>query len=264
MLLPTDESVELVELALQDGVGRARETVTGKAKVRVLDLGEDSRAPASVAAPRSRGAIPVHDPAFAAAALKRARTFLDSRWTLSPGSFQRAGIVHECEPPDGKYWARPTHLTADKVGKAVAAIPYKWGGFDSVEQFKQRVAAASPALAGDVCTCREARFNGCMVAQAAGIDCSGFVSRAWGLSEHRGTSQLAAMSADLPDFFHLQLGDMLDRPGSHVRLFIGFEPGPEVRLRTLESAVSCGGVCERVFTPAQLVNYRPMRLRKRG
>ena len=44
---------------------------------------------------------------------------------------------------------------------------------------------------------------------------------------------------------------------------LGFEPGPEVRLRTLESAVSCGGVCERVFTPVQLASYRPMRLRRR-
>jgi hypothetical protein len=47
-----------------------------------------------------------------------------------------------------------------------------------------------------------------------------------------------------------------------VRLFVRFEPGPEVRLRTLESAVSCGGVCEKVYTPAQLIYYRPMRLRR--
>jgi hypothetical protein len=123
------------------------------------------------------------------------------------------------------------------------------------------LSAPRPALAGDVCTCRDDRYNGCMVAQSAGVDCSGLVSRAWGLPEHKGTTQLAQMAADLPDMFHLKPGDILNRPGSHVRLFVRFEPGPEVRLRTLESAVSCGGVCERVYTPAQLASYRPMRLR---
>ena len=101
-----------------------------------------------------------------------------------------------------------------------------------------------------------------MVARAAGVDCSGFVSRAWGLKAHNGTFKLASIAAPLPTIFDLKPGDILNRPGNHVRLFVGFEPGPEVRLRTLESAVSCGGVCERVFTPAQLQYYRPMRLRR--
>ena len=100
------------------------------------------------------------------------------------------------------------------------------------------------------------------MAKAAGVDCSGFVSRAWGLGSHNGTSKLASTAASCPSLFDLKPGDILNRPGSHVRLFVGFEPGPEVRLRTLESAVSCGGVCERVYTPAQLISYRPMRLRR--
>lgn len=265
MLQPGEEAVELIELTLAQGaIGEAREAVTGRPAVRVLDLGGEKPPPAPPAVARPRGPIPPYDQAFAAAAIKRARAFLDARWTLSPANFVRPGIVHECEPPDGKYWTRPTRFSAAHVGKQVAAVPYKWGGFDSVEQFQRRMSAARPALAGDVCTCREARFDGCLVAAAAGIDCSGFVSRSWDLGEHRGTSQLAGIAADLPDLFHLKPGDILNRPGAHVRLFVGFEPGPEVRLRTLESAVSCGGVCERVFTPAQLAAYRPMRLRRAG
>ena len=265
VLQPSDETVELIALTLGQGLtSKARETVSGRPNVRVLDLGDEKPPPPPPALARPLGPIPPHDPAFAAAALKRARAFLEARWTLSPASFLRPGIVHECEPPLGKYWSRPTRFSQAHVGKQVAAVPYKWGGFDSVEQFQRRVSGARPALAGNVCTCREARFNGCQVAAAAGIDCSGFVSRSWGLAAHRGTTQLTGIAADLPDLFHLKPGDILNRPGAHVRLFVGFEPGPEVRLRTLESAVSCGGVCERVFTPAQLAAYRPMRLRRGG
>lgn len=264
MIQPKAESVELIELTLVQGlVGDAAEKPVGAPPVAVMDVGDSTVSPAPEppfeAAPARTPSA--YNAAFADAVLARARRYLDAQWTLQPGNFRQPEIEHNCEPPQGLYWARPTRLTEAKVGKAVTAVPYKWGGFDSVEQFKQRLAAARPALAGNVCTCREPQFNGCMVARAAGVDCSGFVSRAWGLKEHSGTSRLAALAAPLPGLFELRPGDILNRPGSHVRLFVGFEPGPEMRLRTLESAVSCGGVCERVYTPAQLINYRPMRLR---
>ena len=261
LMQPSEESIELRRLTLGKGLSGAREEVSGKPAVRVLDLGEDIVAqPTEAPADRAQGPVPAHSAAFGAAAIERAHRYLHAHWTLRPANFLQSGIANDCEPPEGRYWTRPTRLSEAHVGKKVAGIPYKWGGFDSVEQFKHRLSGANPALAGDVCTCRDDRYNSCLVPGAAGIDCSGFVSRAWGLPEHKGTTQLAQMAADLPDLFHLKPGDMLDRPGSHVRLFIRFEPGPEVRLRTLESAVSCGGVCERVYTPVQLMSYRPMRL----
>jgi hypothetical protein len=265
MMHPLPESVEFIELTLVEGrAGEAREERVGAPRVNVLDVGNPTDT--FVDAPYDAGAAPsrppAHDPAFASATLARAKEYLDAQWTLQAGNFRQSGIEHNCEPEDGLYWSRPTRLTEAKVGNTVTSVPYKWGGFDSVGQFKQRLAASRPALAGNVCTCREARFNGCMVARAAGVDCSGFVSRAWGLNAHNGTSRLAAIAAPLPSLFDLRPGDILNRPGNHVRLFVGFEPGPEMRLRTLESAVSCGGVCERVYTPAQLIFYRPMRLRR--
>lgn len=266
LMHPKDESVELIELKLVEG--RAADAVkerVGAPPVKVMDVGDPGSTVyhAPYEAGRGRGPPPAHDSTFAAATLARAREFLDAQWTLNPGNFRQPGVEHNCEPPQGLYWARPTRLTDAKVGRLVHSVPYKWGGFDSVDGFKRRVDSTHPALAGDVCTCREQQFNGCLVASAAGIDCSGFVSRAWGLRDHEGTSRLASLSAELPSLFDLKPGNILNRPGNHVRLFVGFEPGPEVRLRTLESAVSCGGVCERVYTPAQLIFYRPMRLRRR-
>ena len=66
-------------------------------------------------------------------------------------------------------------------------MPYRWGGDDTPQTFKARV--RSGALAGDICTCRSAALNYCLVQGSAGVDCSGFVSRAWGIGK-RGTSGL--------------------------------------------------------------------------
>ena len=263
LMHPQEESIELIELTLRQGfAGEVKEQLVGAPRVKVLDVGDST--PEVVDLPYDPGRVrkaPAHDAAFGAAAVERAKAFLDARWPLRPPNFQQPGLEHNCEPEQGLYWARPTRLSEEKLGQAVRAVPYKWGGFDSVAQFQLRLSSPRPALAGDVCTCREARFNGCIVDRAAGIDCSGFVSRAWGLKEHVGTYGLAKMATPLPSLFDLKPGDILNRPGNHVRLFVRFEPGPEVRIRTLESAVSCGGVCERVYTPAQLQFYRPMRLR---
>jgi hypothetical protein len=264
MMQPTEDSVELNELTLVDGrAGAATEKKVGSPPVNILDVGDAKVPPVpNISLPAVRGKAPPYDAAFGAATLARARQYLDAQWTLKPGNFLQSGIQHNCEPEQGLVWSRPTRLSEAKLGKTVSSLPYKWGGFDSVDQFKSRMASSRPALAGNVCTCRQAEYNGCMVARAAGVDCSGFVSRAWGLKAHNGTFKLASIAAPLPTIFDLKPGDILNRPGNHVRLFVGFEPGPEVRLRTLESAVSCGGVCERVFTPAQLQYYRPMRLRR--
>jgi hypothetical protein len=263
LMQPNEESIDMIELTLLDGrIGEAVQKRLGEAPVEVMDVGDQIAAPANLPYPPARGAPPPYNPAFGAVTLARARQFLVAQWTLKPGNYLQSGIVHECEPERGRTWSRPARFTRDKVGTNVTGLPYKWGGFDSVEQFKQRVNAARPALAGNVCTCREPRYGGCMVARAAGVDCSGFISRAWGLKIHTGTSLLAQEAVQLPGFLELKPGDILNRPGNHVRLFVRFEPGPEVRLRTLESAVSCGGVCEKIYTPAQLIYYRPMRLKR--
>lgn len=265
MMQPTDDSIELVELTLVDGrAGNAVEKLIGTTPVNIMDVGTTKPDVVRVPYTPSRRPAPAYDPAFGAAALARARTFLEAEWALKPGNYLQPGIAHNCEPEQGQYWARPVRLNEGKVGKEVTALPYKWGGFDSVAQFKQRVDSARPALAGNVCTCREPAYGGCQVAKAAGVDCSGFVSRAWGLKAHNGTTVLARSAAELSNLFDLRPGDILNRPGSHVRLFVRFEPGPEVRIRTLESSVSCGGVCEKVYTPAQLMTYRPMRLLRGG
>lgn len=254
--------IQLSRITLPEGrEGEAETQDIGPAPTRTLDVGgveliDDSR---FALEPLVRDADE-YDPAFASAALARARAYLDARWTLNAANFRQPSIPHRCAPPQAK-WLRPSRLTASQVGKEVKAIPYKWGGFDTVDGFKSRL-ARNPALAGDVCTCRQPAYGYCTVARAAGVDCSGFVSRAWGLRAHHGTTRLGSLADRLPSLTALRPGDALNRPGNHVRLVVRIEPGVELRIRTLESSVSCGGVCEEVYNPSQLEGYRPLRLRQ--
>jgi hypothetical protein len=69
----------------------------------------------------------------------------------------------------------------------------------------------------------------------AGIDCSGFVSYCWGipLSSHiYGTSNLRDVGGKLKSNWvtDLKPGDALNKPGSHVVLFTGYNPDGTINI----------------------------------
>jgi hypothetical protein len=262
LMQPGAASITLQRIHLSENREEIRPI--GSLPVQVLDVGEPEIIPPPSTRPASeeeRSTPPPYDAARAAVILSRARQYLTLAWPLRAQNFQHAGVENRCEKRAGKYWSRPLTVQQEHIGQQLSGMPYRWGGFDTVPAYLQKIASPSDKLAGNVCTCRETQYGQCIVSESAGIDCSGFVSRAWGLSTHTGTSQLSAVSAPLNNLNDLRPGDALNKPGSHVRLFVRFEPGPEIRIRTLESAISCGGVCEKVYRPAQLVQYRPIRLR---
>lgn len=96
------------------------------------------------------------------------------------------------------------------VGTNVS-IPYMWGGFSSLIQYDQGLLEGK--CAGDKYT---ATYAG--TACAEGLDCSGFVSRAWGKTSKYGTSTLPSISSEYPSFDDLKPGDIVNLAGSHVRL----------------------------------------------
>jgi hypothetical protein len=99
-----------------------------------------------------------------------------------------------------------------------------------------------------------------VVGFAAGVDCSGFVSRSWGIPK-LGTTGLAQVARAVPDITKLRPGDALNKAGSHVRLFVGFKPGPDLVFEVIESATNlrCEGVCRSTYTTQQLAGYHPLR-----
>lgn len=156
-----------------------------------------------------------------------------------------------CTGFDGRV-RRPAYLQG-KVGQEVRGVPYCWGCFGSLVQFKRRVDAGT--LAGNWCTREDPRRD------TAGVDCSAFVSAAWGLARHYTTADIPGITKPLANPWDLKPGDALNKPGSHVMLFVRFTPDRKVEV--LESATgSCNGrVCRNIYPLSVLLarGYQPVR-----
>ncbi len=106
-------------------------------------------------------------------------------------------------------------------GQVNEGIPYKWGGFDDPASFD--AAIANGLAAGDVSSPAKRRADNAGVSkQAAGVDCSGFVSRCLNLPRVHDTSQLPSVCDELPSISDLQPGDILNIPRRHVLLCAGW------------------------------------------
>lgn len=105
-------------------------------------------------------------------------------------------------------------------GEMNQGVPYKWGGFDDLSSFDQGVAAGRAA--GDVSSAakREADNAG-VSAEAAGVDCSGFISRCLKLPTVHDTTQLPAVCTPIAAA-DLRPGDLLNIPRGHVVLCAGW------------------------------------------
>jgi len=183
--------------------------------------------------------------------LATAEAYRTTKWLVSPANY-RAGAVSACVPPSGKLWKRPGSVEG-QLGKQVEGIPYNWGGDDTLSQFMARI--AQNAAGGNVCTCRS-QYN-CVDSKAAGVDCSGFVSRAWNTRRYT-TVSLMQIARRLPSYKELKPGDALNKPNSHVRLFVSPSPAGNGSLRAYEASASCGKVCLRDFSTKQLEGYLPL------
>ncbi len=197
-------------------------------------------------------------PIARATVLTNARAYLTINWVMQRENFERSGIENRCDPGRSYVWLRPRNFTRDMIGTTIGPMPYRWGGEDTPATFRTRIEWG--ALAGDLCTCRQAQYNYCIFADSAGVDCSGFVSRAWGI-EKRGTSGLLDVATDLDSLADLKPGDAFDWPQRHIRLFTGMAEGAATAFVVLESSTryQCQGVCERTYRPSELNGYRLIR-----
>jgi cell wall-associated NlpC family hydrolase len=135
-----------------------------------------------------------------------------------------------------------------KSGQRVTGLPYCWGGVDSAEQFDRKLAKGLAAGA-------HSRYGvlGC----ATGIDCSGFVTMAWGLTlqGHAYTTSNLRTIAGKPKynwFTDMKPGDVLNKAGSHVVLFIGYNADGSIN------------VCEASGSAARVICHRTTWSRYKG
>jgi hypothetical protein len=119
---------------------------------------------------------------------------------------------HEPEQPRKGWWI---------PGVVNEGIPYKWGGFDGPQSFDAAVANGSAA--GDVSSPAKRRADNAAVSpHAAGVDCSGFVSRCLKLPSVHDTAKLPSICDELPSAADLRPGDLLNISRRHVVLCAGW------------------------------------------
>jgi len=209
---------------------------------RISDQAAKPLAKAPIAAVRGLTRQQVVETAFA---------FESVQWRLTPAVYGR--------DPDTACSGfnrirRPGYL-AGKLNQEVRSVPYCWGCHGSLNQFRANI--ANGVLAGNVCTHNNPRSD------TAGVDCSAFVSAAWGLSTHFTTAAIPGITQQLQNAWDLQPGDALNKPGSHVMLFLRFTA--DRRAEVMESSTGgCNGkVCRNVYPLSSLLarGYRPVRYR---
>jgi len=193
-------------------------------------------------------------------ALANARAYLTVNWVMLRENFAKPGVENSCEPAHAKFWMRPRRFSEDMIGTTLGPMPYRWGGDDTPGTYRLRTEWG--ALAGSICTCRDVTLNYCLFPDSAGVDCSGFVSRAWGIDK-RGTSGLLDVADEVNSVGDLKPGDAFNWAGRHVRLFTGLAPGAATAFVVLESStrLECEGVCERTLRPSEVDGYRMIRYR---
>ncbi len=137
----------------------------------------------------------------------------------------RSEIIANAEPYDTHEWncvaanirdydCGGEHVTTPswvQIGANIS-VPYMWGGWSTLTDYDQGL--INLVSAGDSYTVGGGAGESC----AVGVDCSGFVSRAWELPYKHGTWTLPNVSTEYSSFSELLPGDIVNNAGSHVRL----------------------------------------------
>lgn len=168
--------------------------------------------------------------------LEVARSFAEHRWTAT-----EANVRHGLD--SRKIPVQTPNRSADMPnanpdlwvsGTENVGMPYKWGGFDSLQSFTAGIRAGKAA--GDLYNAEKRRKGDAAVSgDAVGIDCSGFISRCWKLRKKYGTATLREVSKPLRSPAELLPGDIMNTVGGHVILFAEWSDAAKTRARFYEA-----------------------------
>lgn len=175
--------------------------------------------------------------------------------------------------PDGQWVDTPDAEAAATLGSAMwwkcgnnIGMPYKWGGFDTPQEFCNRLQNDDHVYAGDYASsAKVAGGDNAVSRYAAGIDCSGLVSRCWRLDRPYSTRELGALCTPLPDFKALQPGDIALKPGTHVILFLEWADNEKNSFYAVEASGVPHWKCYRYRVSINMLKkagYTPHRYKK--
>lgn len=184
--------------------------------------------------------------------------WMPAKWHIRHGNDSKSIIVQTPDitlvdaTGDKRGWWKP--------GKMAKGMAYKWGGFDTPETFITGLRQGKRA--GDVANSYKVRNDNAAISdESVGVDCSGFISRCWGLDRHYDTRDLPGI-CDPIAWDDLRMGDIILKSG-HVLMFmirqdefiVGYEAGPIPTWRARRSAIRISYLTEKGYSPYR---YRKM------
>jgi hypothetical protein len=192
-----------------------------------------------LAAPQSRGnastigkapttsAPSAENAAYRLRILELAELYRSFEWTASEenvfhGTVPSGAPVHT---PDVSFDADGWHPD----GRVNRGMPYAWGGFSSIRDFEEGLKEGR--YAGNIPESTQAPGS----SLAVGLDCSGFVARAWDLPTKQSTRTLGALCYELAGCDELLPGDILNKVNGHVVLFKEWVDEEHTVMRVVEA-----------------------------
>jgi hypothetical protein len=178
------------------------------------------------------------EPITRAEVLKIAQAYCDYRWQASDKNVKQGKDVDgvEVHTPNRVETSGDPNLWL--AGAENVGMPYKWGGFDSLESFEAGIKKGKAA--GDIYSPEKRKLGGAAVSSnAVGIDCSGFISRCWKLPSKQSTNSLPGLCTKLASIGDLKPGDIMDDAGGHVILFAKWLDGTKTKAQFYESSPYC-------------------------
>ena len=166
-----------------------------------------------------------------------AESYVTHEWTAT-----EANAFHGNDPdgvrvdtPDAGFQSEGDDRGWWLAGRRNVGFPYKWGGFDTPEEFDRGLRAGR--FAGDAYSAEKRRLlDDAVSAHAVGVDCSGYISRCWKLPRSFSTRELPQLCEPVPDLAQLEPGDIFNLHNKHVRLFAGWTDSAHTTVRVYEAS----------------------------
>ena len=219
--------------------------------VKVIDVRPPRNQNAGASEPSKFTAIAAVRPSNRQQVIETAFAFEGIQWQVTP---QNYGSDPDTSCSGFNRIRRPWYLQG-KIGQQVRGVPYCWGCHGSLANFRAQMERG--VKAGNVCTRNNPRND------VAGVDCSAFVSAAWGLGVHYTTAAIPAIAKPVSNPWDLRPGDAFNKPGSHVMLFLRFTPDRKAEVMESSTGGCNGRVCRNVYPLAALLarGYQPVRFK---